>query len=130
MAGPQADPTKRRIALRRARIGAFNFIEGVHQADTIIPWHWHPQPTICCVLEGGFTEFAPGSSVSCTPATVKFMPAGERHWDRFDLGAARGLLVEVEPGAAPALHPYASVLEQRIHYQHGPVSELALQLHR
>lgn len=130
MAGPQADPTKRRVALRQARIGAFNFVEGIHPADTIIPWHWHPHPTICCVLEGSFTEMAAGSSVSCTPATVKFMPAGERHWDRFDHGAARGLLVEIALEELPALLPYARVLDRRAHYQGGAVGELAFRLHR
>src|ERR1041384_7160379 len=130
MAGPQADPTKRRVALRQARIGAFNFVEGVHQADTIIPWHWHPHPTICCVLEGSFTEMAAGSRVDCTPATVKFMPAGERHWDRFNHGAARGLLVEIAVEELPALLPYARVLDQRIHYQGGEVAELASRLHQ
>jgi AraC family transcriptional regulator len=130
MAEPQSDTTAKRVELRSARIGAFSFSEGIHPGDSIIPWHWHPHPTICCVLEGGFTEIAAGSTVSCAPATVKFMPAGERHWDRFDHGAARGLLVEVAVGEVPALHPYASVLEQRIHYQGGEVAELAFRLHR
>jgi len=130
MAEAQTSPPTGRVALRRARVGAFSFNESMHPGDSIIPWHWHPHPTICCVLEGGFTEMAAGSTVNCEPATVKFMPAGERHWDRFDHGPARGLLIEVGLGELPALRPYANVLEQRLHYQGGEVAELAFQLHR
>ena len=119
-----------RVPIRQARVGGFNFIEGIHPADTVLPWHWHPHPTICFVLEGGFTEMSGGSAVECAPSTVKFMPGGERHWDRFDHGPARGLLVEVAPEDVPALRPYAGVLERRMHYHGGQVAEFAFRLYR
>jgi AraC family transcriptional regulator len=131
MAVPEAETSAaERVVLRRARIGGFDFIEGIHPADSVIPWHWHAHPTVCFVLEGAFTEIAAGTAVTCSPATVKFMPGGERHWDRFDHGPARGLLVEVAPGEVPALTPYAAVLDRRIHYRGGELAELAFRLHR
>jgi len=130
MGPPLADLPTGRVALRRARVGGFHFTEGIHPGDSIIPWHWHPQPTICCVLEGGFTEIAAGREVSCAPATVKFMPGGERHWDRFDRGPARGLLVEVAPEQIPTLQPHAVVLDRQMHFHGGEVGDLAFRLHR
>jgi AraC family transcriptional regulator len=130
MAAMDEHRTAERVTLRRARVAGFTFTEGTHPADSVIPWHWHPHPTICCVLEGGFTEIAGGTAVTCAPATVKFMPGGERHWDRFDCGPARGLLVEVTPEEIPALQPHAAVLDRRVHYHGGEVAELAFRLHR
>jgi AraC family transcriptional regulator len=131
MAAPEAEAAAaEHVVLRRARVGGFDFTEGIHPADSVIPWHWHPHPTVCFVLEGGFTEIAGGASVTCSPATVKFMPGGERHWDRFDRGPARGLLVEVAAGQVPALNPYAAVLDRRVHYQGGELAGLGFRLHR
>jgi AraC family transcriptional regulator len=119
-----------RVALRQARVAGFSLTERTHPADSVIPWHWHAHPTICCVLDGAFTEIAAGSTVACAPATVKFMPGGERHWDRFDLGPARGLMVEVTAAEVPSLQPYAAVLGRRVHYHGGEVAELAFRIHR
>jgi AraC family transcriptional regulator len=130
MAAEVDESLPKRVAFRHTRVAGFTLTEGVHPADSIIPWHWHPHPTICCVLEGAFTEIAAGTAVACAPATVKFMPGGERHWDRFDLGPARGLLVEVVPETVLSLQPYAAVLDRRIHYHGGEVAELAFRIHR
>jgi len=131
MAGPlfKGAPAQR-VAIRRARVGSFSFTEGMHAGDSFLPWHAHPVPTICLVLDGGFTEFASGEAVACEPATVKFMPAGEGHCDRFDHGPARGLMVEVDGGEVPTLGSYGSVLERRAHYQGGEVAGLAFRVHR
>jgi AraC family transcriptional regulator len=128
-----------RVQLRHARIRGFSFTEGTHPADSGLPWHWHATPTICIVLEGSFTEVTAGTGggggggvgpMVCSPSTVKFMPAGERHCDQFDRGPVRGLLIEVEPDQVEALRPHAAALDQRVHYQGGPVGELALRVHR
>jgi AraC family transcriptional regulator len=117
----------------RARVGGFSFTKGSHLANTGLPWHWHETPTICIVVDGAFTEVSAGGhggggALVCTPSTVKFMPAGERHCDRFDRGPVQGVLVEVELAQIEVLRPHASVLDRRTHYQGGPVGALALKL--
>jgi AraC family transcriptional regulator len=118
----------RRHHTRRAHINGFTVSEGEHQAGSALPWHAHDNPTICYVLEGAFTEVAAGTALTCVPATLKFMPAGERHCDRFDLGRARGLLVEIAQARADTLRPYAAVLGERVHYHGGAAAAIALRL--
>ena len=115
------DEGSKRKQLRRAAAGGFTLTEGVHADGSAIPWHTHDTPTICCVLEGGFVEVARGSSLTCTPATTKFMPAGERHSDRFDLGPARGILIEVNQNRSETLKPYAAILDEQKSFHGGPV---------
>ena len=114
------EETKRK-QLRRAEAGGFTLTEGIHADGSAISWHTHDTPTICCVLEGGFVEVARGSSLTCTPTTIKFMPAGERHSDRFDLGPARGILIEVNQNRSETLKPYAGILEEQKSFHGGQV---------
>jgi AraC family transcriptional regulator len=115
--------------LLRACVAGFSFMEGRHEEGSSLPWHWHDTPTICYVLEGAFTEISDSGPLLCTPATVKFMPAGQRHCDRFDRGRARGLMIEIEPGKMSALEPHASVLERQAAFQGGRVAEIVAGVH-
>jgi AraC family transcriptional regulator len=115
--------------IRQASLAGFTLTESIHPAGSEIPWHWHETPTICFVLEGAFVEAMRGSSLLCTPATLKFVPAGERHCDRFSHGQARGLMVEPRPdGETGRLFPLA--LDRPRHYQGGALVDLALRIHQ
>jgi AraC family transcriptional regulator len=115
--------------IRQASLAGFTLTESIHPAGSEIPWHWHETPTICFVLEGAFVEAVRGSSLLCTPATLKFVPAGERHCDRFSHGSARGLMVEPRRDGE-TLRPFASALDRPRHYQGGALAELAFRIHR
>jgi hypothetical protein len=84
--------------VRRIEAGGFTVTEGIHRHGSQLPWHDHSTPTICFVLNGAFTELWRGGSLACTRSTLKITPAGERHWDRFDRGDVRGLLIEPDDG--------------------------------
>lgn len=122
----RGEPGRQR--LRWAKAGGFTLTEGIHADGSAIPWHTHDTPTICCVLEGGFVESSRGSSLTCTPATIKFVPAGERHSDRFNLGPARGILIEIDDYRRDTLKPYASVLDQPTNLHGGPAWIVATRL--
>jgi AraC family transcriptional regulator len=121
-------PATRRT-LRTVRVPGFTLTEGVHPAGSALPWHSHDTPTICFVLRGAFTEVTAGESLTCTPATLKVMPAGERHCDRFDRGDARGLLIETDPGRVDMFRPYAAVLDERLAVNGGLPAAVARRLY-
>jgi AraC family transcriptional regulator len=122
-------PATRRT-LRTVRVPGFTLTEGVHPAGSALPWHSHDTPTICFVLRGAFTEVSAGESLTCTPATLKVMPAGERHCDRFDRGDAQGLLIETDPGRVDMFRPYGAVLNERIAVNGGLPAAVARRLYQ
>lgn len=114
----------------QAQINGFTLAEGVHPQGSRLPWHTHDGPTICFVMRGGFMEGFHGRSLTCEPAMVKFTPAGEPHFNRFDWSDTRGLLIEVAPARARELSPRAPILEQLVHFKGGLPAALALRVHR
>jgi AraC family transcriptional regulator len=119
----------RKRKLRTAHIAGFTLTEGIHPAGSSLPWHTHDGPTICFVLQGMFTEISAGETLDCRPAMLKVTPAGERHWNRFDRGDARGLLIEADPARAELLRPHAAVLDQHVAFQGGLPAAIARRLY-
>lgn len=115
--------------LRRVEAAGFTVTEGVHHHGADLPWHHHDTPTICFVLQGSFTELWRGGSVACSGSTLKITPAGERHWDRFNRGDVRGLLIEASDTQVAAIRPYSAVLDQRLCFQGGQLAGIAWRLY-
>lgn len=111
--------------VRRVEVGGFTVTEGVHKDGAELPWHHHETPTICFVLQGGFTEAWHGGSIKCTSSTLKVTPAGDRHCDHFNSGDVRGLLIEADDTLVAAIRPYSAVLDERVSFHGGLVSGLA-----
>lgn len=98
---------------------------GEHPPGTRIPRHSHEDPTICCVLRGGFTEYARGEAAECAAGGLKVMPAGEPHWNRFGLRITKGIRIDVDRDRfadVPAIH---RVLDERRQASGGRGAELA-----
>jgi AraC family transcriptional regulator len=112
-------PAVEATPVRRVEAGGFTVTEGIHRHGAELPWHHHETPTICFVLNGAFTELWRGGSIACTSSTLKITPAGERHWDRFNRGDVRGLLIEADDEQVAAIRPYSAVLDERESYQGG-----------
>jgi AraC family transcriptional regulator len=115
--------------VRRIEAGGFTVTEGIHRHGSELPWHDHATPTICFVLQGMFSEMWRGGSIACTSSTLKITPAGERHWDRFDRGDVRGLLIEPNHGQVSAIKPYSAVLDERRDFQGGLLSTLGWRIY-
>jgi AraC family transcriptional regulator len=109
-------------------VPGFTVTPGRHARGSAIGWHDHESPTICCVLQGGFTESWRGGSVIASPGTIKVTPAGDRHCDSFAKSDVRGLLVEVAPERVDAIRPYSQVLDQRQSLQGGSAATIARRL--
>lgn len=95
----------------------------------MIPWHTHEGPTICLVIRGAFAEYSPGQVADCRPSTLKFMPAGERHWNRFHLGDVRGLMAELETERFAGDPAVTGALQRQSQFSSGPEVTLARRLY-
>ncbi len=118
-------PEPRRVTTATVRV-----TEGIHEAGSGLPWHEHDTPTICYVRDGAFREYLRGQELFCRPASVKFTPAGEPHANRFDLGDAHGVMVELEPTLTEALRPLGEVLDEPRQFEGGLVGGVGAQLAR
>jgi AraC family transcriptional regulator len=127
--GGRFKPPPEASQIRRIEAGGFTITEGIHRQGSRLPWHDHATPTVCFVLRGAFSEMWRGGSIACTSSTLKFTPAGERHWDRFDRGDVRGLLIEANDRQVAAIRPYSGVLEERESFQGGPISSIGWRIH-
>jgi AraC family transcriptional regulator len=77
-------------------VPGFTVYRGVHRRGSVLPRHFHADPTICYVLAGRFTEYTAGQAVDCVSDALKVTPAGETHWNRFAAGETRGLRIDVD----------------------------------
>jgi AraC family transcriptional regulator len=93
---PRSTNGPQRGHLASLAVPGFVLHRGVHAQGTELPRHSHDDPTICYVLRGRFTEYTAGHAVDCVTDSLKVMPAGEPHWNRFAAGETRGLRVDVD----------------------------------
>lgn len=84
--------------VRAMRVPGFAVYRGVHRSGSELPRHTHDDPTICYVMRGRFTEYVVGKSVDCVSDSLKLMPAGEPHWNRFAAEETHGLRIDVDSG--------------------------------
>lgn len=117
------------IAPEPLRIAGFTVSAGVHPGGSTLPRHSHDGATLCLARRGAFREFWPGASLTCYPSTLKVTPAGQEHWNRFDLGDSRGMMIEVEGWRAAALTPWSAVLDERVHVDGGAAVAVAHRIH-
>lgn len=84
---------------------------------------------MCLVLDGAFVEYSRGLALDCRPSSLKFTPAGEKHWNRFHLADVRGLLVEIDVARHASIAPFQRALSRSRHYERGPELQLARRLY-
>jgi AraC family transcriptional regulator len=111
--------------LHTVHVPGFVLRLGAHAGGSEIARHHHDDPTICYVLRGGFTEYSRGEAADCGAATLKVMPAGEPHSNRFGAAETQGMRIEVDRdrfAEVPAIH---RVLDERMHTSGGRGAELA-----
>lgn len=100
------------------RVPGFVLTLGSHPAGSVLPRHTHPDPTICYVLSGGFSETSAGAVAECPADILKVMPAGEPHSNRFGTGETHGLRIEVDRRRFAEVPEIYRALDER-HLQQG-----------
>lgn len=111
--------------LHTVHLPGFVMSLGAHPGGSEIPRHYHGDPTICYVLRGGFTEYSRGEAAECGAATLKVMPAGEPHSNRFGSAETRGLRIEVARERFAEVPAIYRVLDERLRTSGGRGAELA-----
>lgn len=111
--------------LRTRAVGGVRLTEGLHSQGGVIPWHTHEGPTMCMVLRGAFVEYSAGRVTDCYPASLKFTPAAERHWNRFHVSDVRGFMAEFDPSLVTSDPGVSAALARQAQYFSGPELGLA-----
>lgn len=111
--------------LQTVHVPGFLLRLGVHPGDSEIARHHHDDPTLCYVLGGGFTEYSRGEAADCGIGTLKVMPAGEPHSNRFGHAETRGLRIEVDRERFAEVPAVYRALEERWHTSGGRGAEIA-----
>lgn len=115
-------------AARQLRVPGFLLTAGYHPGGSELPRHSHADPTICYVLRGGFIEASGGREADCAPGTLKLMPAGEAHWNRFGRDETRGVRIDVDRSRFADLPVIHRALDERRQVRGGPGSRIAERL--
>jgi AraC family transcriptional regulator len=113
---------------RNLQVPGFTLVLGLHPPGSALPRHEHDVPTICYVLRGGFIEHSTGEAVECPPATLKVMPAGEPHWNRFGHLETRGVRIDVDRERFQDVPAIFRALDERHRESGGRAGELARRL--
>lgn len=116
--------------LRRREVRGARFTEGTHRSGGVIPWHTHDDATMCLVLQGRFSEYSTGHVADCHPSSLKFMPAGERHWNRFHVGDVRGFMAEISLTPFSGDPRVLAALDRQAQFVSGREVALAHRLYR
>ena len=111
-----------------AIVPGFVLHRGMHRQGSELPRHTHDDPTLCYVLRGRFTEYTTGSAVDCATDSLKLMPAGETHWNRFAAPETRGLRVDVDHSRFVESSAIHRMLDERLFLRGARARELVLRL--
>jgi AraC family transcriptional regulator len=113
---------------RAVSVEGFSLREGRHAGGSSLAWHRHAGPTICFVYTGAFDERFTGTTLECTPGTLKITPAAEPHSNRFGREETRGLLVEADAAGMDRLGEHARILHERATFRDPHLALLAWRL--
>lgn len=125
---PMPLPEGTRWVPRQLQVPGFVLTVGRHPGGSVLPRHSHADPTICYVLHGGFVEASGGREADCAPGTLKLMPAGETHWNRFGHAETRGLRIDVDRSRFADFPVIHRALEERRQVRGGAGGRIAQRL--
>jgi AraC family transcriptional regulator len=74
-----------------------------------LPWHEHPDASICFVVSGSYAERVRGEDRECPSHSMMFKPAAERHADEFGRDGGRCLLIEIASRRLETIEPFSDI---------------------
>src|SRR5215472_13340709 len=115
-------------SVSRWRAGPFQLSESVYEAHTVLRPHAHARAYLTLVLNGGHREKAGSDERDCTPATVVFHPAAERHANWFSPAGGRIFRLEIDDAWLNRLRESGASLDKPAESHRGPLSQIASQI--
>lgn len=90
-------------------------LESVYSPGFSIPSHAHEHAVCVLVLEGVVSATSSAGTLHCVPNTLRTVPAGEHHSNRYGATRARCFLVAVKPQLADSIGVFSTVLNDAIY---------------
>src|SRR5689334_3042039 len=97
--------------LRSIDLAGLTISEDVYATSFTLGKHHHRHAYLTYVIDGSYTEIHAGGSELCGPGTLRFLPAGETHENRFEAGF-RCLHVKLEESFLERVREHTPVLKR------------------
>ena len=115
---------------RAKEMGGFRLTEFAQPPHRRLPWHEHRDASICFVVAGSYAERTRHHDRECSPRSMVFKPAGERHTDQFGRDGGTCLLIEVGAARLEAIELYSDITAQPRLIQNARLAGLGHRIHR
>jgi AraC family transcriptional regulator len=112
------------------RTGAFVLSESRYGPRTALAPHVHPAAYLCLVVRGAHRETVDARERQCTPSTVVFHPAGERHANEFCAAGGHVFRLEIDEPWLLRVSDSGARLEGAQAFRGGPPAQLASRMFR
>jgi AraC family transcriptional regulator len=117
--------------LRRRSERHFHIAERVYPPGYRTPLHLHSKPLICMVLDGAYYETYGSNTRYCTPSTLLFHAAEEKHLEKFEACGGRSLVVEIESAWLGSIHEFSGIrLDATAAFDSGALAPLGARLYK
>lgn len=115
--------------LRREKIGGVLLTETRYPAGLAVPPHSHEEAGLCFVLRGFFDRQFSFGERSCTPDTLSFHPAGERHAETFRRAGATLFSIQLASDWLARFSDGGVIFNDSLTIRDGVIARLSRQLY-
>ena len=115
--------------LRQREVAGFVLVETAYSPGLRLPRHTHELAGFCFVLKGLVERFYDAKSRVCRPADLSFIPAGEKHSERFSDAGARLFSIQIVPRWLEHVRDYSAVPDDPVAFEGEMISQLMTRLY-
>lgn len=126
----QSSPLTLGSVVRSVAAGGFDVVVSAYRPFESHPVHAHDTPAYVYVLDGSVSVKSTRMEQHCPRASMRFIPAGDRHQTRYGEASAC-LVMGIGDERWRAVQPRSTVLDHPAYHQpHAPVTAYAEMIHR
>src|SRR5215217_4100020 len=126
-----ASPLTLGSVVRSVATGGFDVLVSAYRPFESHPYHAHDEAAFVYVLDGTVSVRTESNEQHCPKASMRLIPAGDRHQTRYGEGTARCLVMGVGKERSSTLRLRSGVLDQpSYHPPNTPATAYAARIHR